>query len=60
MQQIEPDLWQSGSLLQLRDIDPDLVLSSGFVGDVAMAAVTRETWTEAIDETVRRLKRASR
>ncbi len=48
------------SLLQLWDLDPDLVLSSGFVGDVAMAAVTREAWTEAIDENVRRLKRAPR
>ena len=35
-------------------------MSSGFVGDVAMAAVTRDAWTEAIDENVRRLKRSSR
>ena len=48
------------SLLQLRKLDPDLVLSSGFVGDVAMAAVTRDEWAEAIDSTVRRLKRSSR
>ena len=48
------------SLLQLRELDPDLVLSSGFVGNVAMAAVTRDEWTEAIDSNVRRLKRASR
>ena len=47
------------SLLQLRELDPDLVLSSGFVGDVAMAAVTRDAWTEAIDSNVRRLKSAS-
>ena len=48
------------SLLRLRELDPDLVMSSGFVGDVAMAAVTRDEWTEAIDSNVRRLKRASR
>ena len=48
------------SLLRLRELDPDLVMSSGFVGDVAMAAVTRDEWTEAIGSNVRRLKRASR
>jgi len=48
------------SLLRLRELNPDLVMSSGFVGDVAMAAVTRDEWAEAIDSTVRRLKRSSR
>ena len=47
------------SLLKLRELDPDLVMSSGFVGDVAMAAVTPDAWTEAIDETVSRLVRRS-
>ncbi len=48
------------SLLRLRELEPDLVMSSGFVGDVAMAAVTRDEWRQAIDENVRRLARRSR
>lgn len=47
------------SLLRLRELEPDLVMSSGFVGDVAMAAVTPDEWRRAIDENVRRLARRS-
>ena len=40
------------SLMLLRDLDPAFVMSSGFVGDVAMKAVTRDEWTEAVDDNV--------
>lgn len=49
----------AASLSRLRDLEPDIVMSSGFVGDVAMKAVTRNEWTEAIDSNVGRLKRRS-
>ena len=38
------------SLLRLRDLEPDVVLWSGFVGDASFAEVTREEWKKAIDE----------
>ena len=45
------------SLLRLRDLEPDVVLWSGFVGDVSFASVTRDAWNKAIDERVGRLTR---
>ncbi|MCY4454541.1 MAG: MBL fold metallo-hydrolase [Immundisolibacterales bacterium] len=45
------------SLLRLRELEPDVVLWSGFVGDVSFAVVTREEWTKAIDDTAARLRR---
>ena len=45
------------SLLRLRDLEPDVVLWSGFVGDVSFAAVTREEWKKAIDQASWRLNR---
>ena len=45
------------SLLRLRDLEPDIVLWSGFVGDVSFAAVTREEWWKAIDDASARLRR---
>ena len=47
----------AGSLLRLRDLEPDVVLWSGFVGDVSFAPVTREEWKKAIDETAGRLNK---
>ena len=43
------------SLRLLRDLEPDVVLWSGFVGDVSFAAVNRKQWRKAIDETSARL-----
>ena len=45
------------SLLRLRDLEPDVVLWSGFVGDVSFAEVTREEWQLAIDQASRQLNR---
>ena len=45
------------SLLRLRDLEPDVVLWSGFVGDASFAEVTREEWQKAIDQASRRLNR---
>ena len=45
----------AASLLMLRDLDPDVVLSSGFVGDVPFMEVTRDEWTAAIDDHAGRL-----
>ena len=47
----------AASLLKLRDFDPDIVVWSGFVGEVSFARVTPEEWTQAIDETAGRLKK---
>ena len=44
-------------LLRLRDFEPDVVLWSGFVGDVSFAEVTREEWQMAIDQVSRQLNR---
>ena len=43
------------SLLRLRDLDPDLVMSSGFVGDAALGEVARGEWPRVIDDNMRRL-----
>ena len=49
----------AASLLTLRDIDPDIVLSSGFVGDVPFMEVTRDEWTAAIDDHAGRLTKGA-
>ena len=38
------------SLERLRAYRPDIVMSSGFVGEVAYREVTREEWTAALDD----------
>ena len=43
------------SLLRLRDLNPDIVMSSGFVGDVSVVEVTGDEWARAIDDNVSRL-----
>ena len=47
------------SLLRLRDLEPDVVLWSGFVGDVSFAAVTRDEWKKAIKQASWQLNRRS-
>lgn len=43
------------SLLRLRQLSPDVVMSSGFIGPVPYGEVTREEWTQVIDDNIRRL-----
>lgn len=47
------------SLGKLKAISPDLVMSSGFVGEVAYREVTREGWTAVLDATIARLAASS-
>ncbi|MDE2882831.1 MAG: metallohydrolase [Acidobacteriota bacterium] len=47
------------SLAKLKEISPDLVMSSGFVGEVAYREVTREGWTAVLDATIARLAASS-
>ena len=42
----------AGSLEKLREITPGIVISSGFVGDVAYREVTREEWLSALDDRI--------
>ena len=43
------------SLGKLKEISPDLVMSSGFVGEVAYRAVTPEEWTGVLDDRIEAL-----
>lgn len=47
------------SLTKLREVSPNLVMSSGFVGEVAYREVTREGWTAVLDATIARLAASS-
>ncbi len=47
------------SLLRLRDLNPDIVMSSAFVGDVSFVEITGDEWAQAIDDNVRRLLKQS-
>ena len=47
------------SLLRLRGLGPDLVMSSGFVGDVALAELSGGEWPRVIDDNVSRLTKGS-
>ena len=47
------------SLLRLRDLNPDVVMSSAFVGNVSIVEVIGDEWTQAIDDNVRRLLKQS-
>ena len=49
----------ANSLLQLRGLHPDIVMSSGFIGPVPFAEVTEDEWVQAIDDNVARLKQES-
>ena len=47
------------SLLRLRDLNPDIVMSSAFVGDVSFVEIIGDEWAQAIDDNVRRLLKQS-
>ena len=47
------------SLLRLRDLNPDVVMCSAFVGDVSVVEVTGDEWAQAIDGNVSRLSKES-
>ena len=48
----------AASLAKLRDLAPDVVMSSGFVGEVALVEPSPEQWTAAIDYEIARLTAA--
>ena len=47
------------SLLRLRNLKPDVVMCSAFVGNVSIVEVIGDEWTQAIDDNVRRLLKQS-
>ena len=47
------------SLLRLRDLNPDIVMCSAFVGDVSVVEVTGDEWAQVIDDNVSRLMEES-
>lgn len=47
------------SLIRLRDLNPDIVMSSAFVGDVSVVEVTGDEWAQVIDDNVSRLRKES-
>lgn len=47
------------SLLRLRDLKPDVVMCSAFVGNASIVEVIGDEWTQAIDDNVRRLLKQS-
>ena len=47
------------SLLRLRDLNPDVVMSSAFVGDVSYVEVIGDEWAQAIDDNISRLRKES-
>ena len=47
------------SLLRLRDLNPDVVMSSAFVGNVSVVEVSGDEWAQAIDDNVSRLRKES-
>ena len=47
------------SLTLLRDLKPDIVMCSAFVGDVSFVEVIGDEWAQAIDDNVSRLRKKS-
>ena len=47
------------SLLRLRELKPDIVMCSAFVGDVSVVEITGDAWTQTIDDNVSRLRKES-
>lgn len=47
------------SLSRLRELKPDIVMCSAFVGDVSFVEVIGNEWAQAIDENVSRLRKES-
>lgn len=44
------------SLEKLGELSPDVVMSSGFVGEIAFREVTRPDWVAAIDDAIMKLR----
>ncbi|QMU62202.1 MAG: MBL fold metallo-hydrolase [Gammaproteobacteria bacterium] len=44
------------SLVKLRELSPDVVISSGFVGDVAYGEVTQNEWISTIGDSIKNLR----
>ena len=44
------------SLEKLRELSPDVVMSSGFVGDVAFREVEQDAWAEALNDHIAKLR----
>lgn len=53
------DADMADSLRKLRDLRPDVIMSSGFVGDVSHGEVTNAEWLEALDRHIARHARRS-
>jgi glyoxylase-like metal-dependent hydrolase (beta-lactamase superfamily II) len=47
------------SLTKLRDIKPDVVMSSGFIGNVGLVEPTETEWLDAIDTAITSLRKKS-
>lgn len=47
------------SLIRLRDLNPDIVMCSAFVGDVSVVEVVGDEWAQAVDDNVSRLRNES-
>ena len=47
------------SLGRLRDLKPDIVMSSAFIGDVSYVEVSGDEWAQAIDDNISRLRKES-
>ena len=47
------------SLGRLRDLKPDIVMSSAFVGDVSYVEISGDEWAQAIDDNISRLLKES-
>ena len=45
------------SLLRLRELKPDIVMCSAFVGDVSIVEVIGDEWAQAVDDNVSRLRK---
>ncbi len=47
------------SLMRLRELQPDVVLCSASVGEMAIGEVTRDEWTHAIDDNIHSLREST-
>jgi len=49
----------ANSLLKLRNLQPSVVMSSGFIGDIGLVEPTESEWHQAIDSEIKRLRNNS-
>ena len=47
------------SLLRLRDLKPDIVMCSAFVGNASVVEISSDEWAQAVDDNVSRLLKQS-